>query len=577
MDDGAWLEWQFRVDGGFWTPFTDQPNVRLARSEFFVPGVHTVQVRGRVKGQTQTLDPQGQTLRFHIEPTTADVPVPAAEPAFETVVPPASQGNFQGRVPDDGSGCDCRVAPRSGSDPSGQAGWLAVLLIGLVWRPRRSWKRLMAVLLVVSGCGSDAGTGAIGPDAAPPTEPAPEAARLAPGDIGRWGSIAAEGNRVVVVAYEEKYGDLVWSEVSPDGTFDFVPLDGVPADAPVVGEETAYRGGVKRPGPDVGAWTQVAVNEGNVFVSYTDRDRSALRFGQLASDGFAAHDVDVPTGDETVGLYASLLVTSDGLPAIAYLVHGLAPDVDLDAPDSLTSELRLALANTPEPRSADDWTITVVDRSNVIPPQSPPAYPTLPEAVGLFADLGQLPDGRLAIAYYDRIDGDVYVSVEPIAADAPWQKIPLHANDVTDTGEHTSLVVDSAGTVHVVYQETVDAILLYRSLTFADDDTFDISPATVIDDGSREGERPHPVGGGAALALDSAGTLVVVHQDGATADLLIARQAEDGTWTRDDAFTGPTGYGFWNGLAATTDALWVYTSGHEAGASAPTLPHIKRM
>lgn len=61
------LEWQVRVDGGFWSPFTDAPVVLLRRSEFLLQGVHRVEVRGRVKGEPKTLDRNPVALSFRVD------------------------------------------------------------------------------------------------------------------------------------------------------------------------------------------------------------------------------------------------------------------------------------------------------------------------------------------------------------------------------------------------------------------------------------------------------------------------------------------------------------------------------
>ncbi len=67
------LEWQYRFNGGLWSPFTDSPVVTLRRPVFFLQGRHHIDVRARVKGATQTLDSQPARVSFIVD---AEPPVP---------------------------------------------------------------------------------------------------------------------------------------------------------------------------------------------------------------------------------------------------------------------------------------------------------------------------------------------------------------------------------------------------------------------------------------------------------------------------------------------------------------------
>jgi hypothetical protein len=69
----AELEWQYRFNDGLWSPFTDSPVVTLRRPVFFLQGRHHIDVRGRVKGAPQTLDP---------EPIRVDLIVDAQPPTL---------------------------------------------------------------------------------------------------------------------------------------------------------------------------------------------------------------------------------------------------------------------------------------------------------------------------------------------------------------------------------------------------------------------------------------------------------------------------------------------------------------
>ncbi|MEQ9497090.1 MAG: hypothetical protein RIT81_09530 [Deltaproteobacteria bacterium] len=61
------LEYQLRVDGGFWTPFFTTDRLKLIRPEFLAQGDHWVDVRAREVGAYRTLDPSPVRLSFTID------------------------------------------------------------------------------------------------------------------------------------------------------------------------------------------------------------------------------------------------------------------------------------------------------------------------------------------------------------------------------------------------------------------------------------------------------------------------------------------------------------------------------
>lgn len=61
------LEWQYRFDGGLWSPFTDAPVVTLRRPVFYLQGHHHIDVRARVKGTPRTLDRQPVRVDFIVD------------------------------------------------------------------------------------------------------------------------------------------------------------------------------------------------------------------------------------------------------------------------------------------------------------------------------------------------------------------------------------------------------------------------------------------------------------------------------------------------------------------------------
>lgn len=410
------------------------------------------------------------------------------------------------------------------------------------------------------------------------------AGQVEPGPTGRYSDIAALGDRVVVSAYEESLGDLVLLDIDPtaaDGesaVIDRYAIDGTPADQEPVFATCSYRGGVTAKGPDVGAWTSVVLaragNKQRARVAYQHIDDRALAFAlERGKQDWQVHQVDAAPG-AVAGLYASLALDPDGLPAIAYTVAGIPrPD------GSRITELRFARARVAEPTAPEDWTIQVVDQATIscaglcadgeqcvadmagaeicarptsdcpedcgaavcvegaclleIP--DPPAY-DLPQGTGLFNNLAFLPDGQAAIAYYHRATTDLMLRV---GTGGTWTAHPLDAAADTDTGMWVSMQVDRDGMVHVAYQDALADQLLYT--TWQNGQRGQIE---VVDSGIRAGDRPHPVGASAALTVDDTGRISVAYQDALSHDLLIATR-EDSSWTRNDLATGQDLYGFY--------------------------------
>lgn len=469
-------------------------------------------------------------------------------------------------------GCECRSGQRPG------AGGLLLCALTLLGLMGRTWRRRLAalarraapmlVLVIAAGmlpacnCG-----GTPGPSCENDECLEGEVER---GPTGRWSSVAADSSRAVVSAYDETLGDLVVIDITAD-PYVYTAVDGVPPDVAPVYEPDTYRGGVTQPGPDVGGWTSIALAGGQARVAYQDRDNGALKYAAESDDGWQVHTVD-PGAGHTAGLYTSIAIAPDGAPAIAYM----ATDID-DGSGAMSSELRYAKASSANPGGEGDWTITVIESAPsscagtcgsglacvddgtgqqcVVPTSDcndscgsdevcstgvcvvavpEPTAHDLPHGSGLFADLVYLSDGRAAVVHYDRNLGDLVMHVD----DGDWTRIDLHAGADSDTGMWASAAVDGSGTVHVAYQDALGDQLLYTSWAGGQ-----VGPVEVVDDGVREGDRPHPVGASASVMVDGSGLVKIAYQDGATADLVLATRSGD-SWERKDLLTGDLLHGF---------------------------------
>jgi hypothetical protein len=637
------LEWAFRVDGGLWSPYTRSPEVELSREVFWLQGRHRIEVRAREVGKPETTDPNPVLLEPVIDtlPPRAVFSQPSPDAvwvmgtdnvskgrlaasyrigggAWQPIELPAAVelggaspaalevrlvdevGNqalaspgdlstppligFHGAAGQDG--CDCMAA----DGRAGLGGALLVLLCAgaLARRTRRRlWAALHraalpAALWLAVAAATSLSPGCSCSSAAPCGEIECLEGEVERGPTGRYNAVAADGDRIVVSAYDQGLGDLVLIDVAADGTRSYQAVDGIPEGTPVYHPST-YRGGIVGAGPNVGAWTAVTLDGGRALLAYQDVDASALKYAGESDDGWHIHMVDAGDGG-AAGLYSRIAVDGGGVPAIAYLVVG----VD-DGAGGALAQLRYARASSPYPQSSGDWTVTVVDEAAItcaglcgagtrcvvagatercaattsdcgdcgggqvcvagvcvaaVP--DPPAH-DVPPGTGLFLELVRLGDGRPAIVHYDRTGGDLVMHV----LDGDWTRVALDAGAGTDHGMWASAAVDAAGTLHVAYQDALGDQLLY--VTWANGA---VGPVEVVDDGTRAGDRPHPVGAGARLFVDGAGGVAIAYQDGATADLLIARRGPAG-WTWDDLLSGPDLLGFYVDAATAGGKTWI--------------------
>jgi hypothetical protein len=313
--------------------------------------------------------------------------------------------------------------------------------------------------------------------------------------------------------------------------------------------------------------------DGHAMIAYQDREARALKFAYEREPGSWTTYVVDPGAGEEVGRYASMAIDGQGHPAIAYVALGID-----DGMGHRVTELRLARAGSREPGEGD-WTTAVIasgtgtcgglcgagmaciagmmsESCQAITTDCTPACgegeaciagactEEITEPVvsdigtgpGLFVSLVTLPDGRLAAVYYDRNVRALKVAVEGTAGGNDFTETALDAPMIGDRGMWATAAVDSAGTIHIAYQDAIGDQLMYT--------TFAGTPGTpeVVDDGVRMGDRPHPVGAGASLYLVG-DVPTVAYQDGLTSDVYVATRG-GGTWTKTPLATGPLLDGF---------------------------------
>jgi hypothetical protein len=401
---------------------------------------------------------------------------------------------------------------------------------------------------------------------------------LPPAFAGLHSAVALRPDGIPVLSgyYGDPYGDLIYgvaSGATNGATVEWEFVDGVPSDAPCEGDPNGPRGGIAEPGDDVGWDTDVVVDAtGTPRISYHDRTSGDLKYAVFNGASWNVHVVDA---QGNTGRFTSMVLDSGGVPLIAYMTTG----------DNLTSYLKVARANSQNPMSSADWTVTVADAAPVpcIPDdcvdpeacllatglcqvtQDPvncndgagcdggfvcvmgqcweealdPIAEYLPDGVGLFASLSLYTGNFPAVAYYDSTNGNLKFAYDTGTGYTPeiLAGEDSAGNDLGNLGTDAALFIQS-DTVHLAYQDADLGDLYY--MTFSGQAT-GTAVVELVDAGARDANgfptSPenavggfHWVGNYASLLADSLGNVRVVYQDGTSSDMVYATKSGGG-WT----------------------------------------------
>ncbi len=407
-----------------------------------------------------------------------------------------------------------------------------------------------------------------------------------PGDFGRYLSAAARDGAVLVACYSDTWGDLTLVTRSEDGMVP-EPVDGVPWDAPPQADPTSYRDGILLKGPDVGKYTALALgSDGQARITYIDNDLGALKYAQGLSGSWAIHTLYEPATNKERVWYSTILLDDADLPTVLFMVNGVDEENG-----TFSGKLLMAQTTGAKPTSADDWTITEVDSTQIpcagICPSGQvcpantwtcqtedetcnpacsqgqvciagtcqdealaPTWTEHPEGTGLFVRAARLSDGRLVAAYHDRSLGLVRVA---ILDSGTWSAQTVDGDQYSDMGLYVNLAVDESDVIHLAYHDAVADALVYQQL----DPDLNQLVREVADDGNRD-DGHHVVGLDPVVLLTPDGTVRILEQDGTDADLLVARRDGAGNWTVEGLDVGDPGYGFYTAVARDSDgSLWL--------------------
>jgi MYXO-CTERM domain-containing protein len=573
-EDG--LEWQLRADDGLWSPWSTKRERTVSPPSFWLQGTHRIEVRARKVGQDATIDRT---------PLVLEVPIGSVPLPVDQITASAKTGGagFHGQAGE--SGCDCSTGSPANGAP------LAIVLFALLvpWRRAKArvlrarrglppWMWIGAVVVAFVG----------GPGCSCSSSPPCGDLDCMEGEVehssGKWNGAATDGTRTVVSTYDPELGDLVVADVA-GSEYTMVAVDGIPDETPVYDPST-YRGGITGPGPNVGAWSSIALTGGDARVAYQDRDTGGLKVAIEHENLWTAVAVD------DRGMHTSIAVDAAGNAVVAYLAVGVA-----DGAGGIKSELRVARATKAIPDDFD-WSIAAIAEAPAscggfcaagqaclagtpevcvtptndcasdcgddqvcsagacVDAVADPSYVDLPTGTGLFPTALVLSDGRVAVVYYDRVRTALVLLLESSAGAGTYAETILDGADDSDRGMWASAVTDGTA-IHVAYQDALGDQVYYTSWSGG------AGTPELVDDGVRPGDRTHPVGAGASIYF-AGGEPAIAYQDGMVADIVVAHRS-GGAWTTAPLSSGATLDGFH--IAATASVVvWDQLSHERAPA-----------
>lgn len=558
--EGA-LEWQYRVDGGLWSTFTQDANPVIRDPRFLLQGEHKVEVRARQIGQRGSLALESVEVPVLIDATAPTLGLSLVDGAvladFSDVGTPRARLVAQYRA----DGSDWLAIPADGRIPAEVLGGALTVEVRVQdaagHEANASIDRVLTELNVVAAA-----------CAVNPADDSNNGALLL-GLLGLAGVVVLRRRRalaslmlVSVVAFAQ--GCACGGALPCSLDSQCASLSCGAGEAPfcdVQGTGQCQCGAVVIENGDSGRFADVAADgEDAVVVSYNTTfgdlvlSRTTPAAGSItALDTFVFVD-GVPEGPvvgdpngvrggirdpgEDVGQHASVTVDGQGNAHIAYLdvtnrnlkyarvdrsgAQIISMTVDADSGDvgrytdiiigadgtpqisymavdvAGTSQLRFVKASSALPQASADWqNPLIVDSTTAIAPV-PADLVDIPKGTGLFTSMQLRADGRTRITYHDSVAGS-FKRVQSNAAD-DFNSLPGSVTDLLPgAGLHSSLFVDAADGFHHVTIDSSDGSLIYFGSANVSGGQFLIETVDlgVKDEGGNP--VPHEVGGDAQI------------------------------------------------------------------------------
>jgi len=394
------LEWQYRINGGAWSPYTREPSLTISRIEMWVPLKHEIEIRARHQGRPESTDPTPTKLMVDLRPSTS-VLAGATERGAETQ-----------------SSIDQESENGCASSSSGKGAlWLVLaMLLSLALLRRR--QTTLAILLLAAG--SQTGC-LIGTDTKLEKGPA----------YGRWSDVASDGVRAVASSYESRSGNLALGTVVASGVkaFQIVDEDG-----------------------DVGAWSSVELVDGFARIAYQDRGQGRLKFAIESVAGFETYAIDQSDG-VTIGRYTTLAKRPGGGFGIVYLAERPTDE------GGVITQLRYAETSESTP-TKESWSLEPLQFARIEAAESRPVD-AVPLGTGLFAKLAYTSSGEPVLAYCDTTAPALVVARH---TGGEWSTNIIDDNAETGPCAFAALAIGGDDSVHLAYQTTIANDLRYVGL-----------------------------------------------------------------------------------------------------------------
>lgn len=404
------------------------------------------------------------------------------------------------------------------------------------------------------------------------------------GDIGRQSSLARDGDRAVIAAYNLTYGDLMFGELRPGPSVDWRFVDGVPtSSASVTGALDGPRGGRSAPGPDVGQAPRVVLSGGTAWVAYQNATDGEIRMLR-ESGGQVRHHRIV----ERASRFSDLSVDDEGHLLLAYLIEREGP------PTARRAVLRLARSTSASPEGPDDWShedvvvtelaaadcrtrcdgdeVCVAGACRTVDPT--PCQPacgegtacldarcqpvearstvrSLPELAGLWPRV-RAAGSEVLVAWYDNRDRSLRLARNGAGA---WVTMTVAGGEGLvdrgeDAGRFVDLELDDGGQPHLVYLNRTRGQIRWVSVAG------ETAEAATISDEPMNFHRPALLEGELDLLLPAQGPARVAYPDARRGVTRLATRRE-GAWAVEDVVVPPGASGFQVQLARDPDgAVW---------------------
>ncbi|MBI4064077.1 MAG: hypothetical protein HY401_07240 [Elusimicrobia bacterium] len=232
---------------------------------------------------------------------------------------------------------------------------------------------------------------------------------------------------------------------------------------------------------------------GHPHIAYTDWGDNTLRYARWNAGQWLIETVDDrrPTGGTP-----SLALDSSGNPHISYAsYYSSGPTNDLWYAKKI----------------AGIWSFESVDSAG---------------NVGLWSSIKVAPDGKVHVSYQDTApesQGGMNLKYALRSAAGQWMTDTVEF--IGDVGQFSSLALNPVGAARIAYMDFTNKKLKYAKQNLncsGDSCSWDWAPATVDTAGWS--------GFYASIAVDSAGTVHIAHQDALGQDLRYARKTSGGSW-----------------------------------------------